>query len=142
VTTPDREARPPARRSTLWPAAVLFVVVLAFWGYRTWSDRRTHAVVFRALSGQTCRVRVQLDPGPPLDPVEQQTGVVTPWQRAHEAKQSTELSLRVYGDASCGFITCEIEVDGVVIARKTQATNDQQGVDSASCRAMAVDTHR
>ena len=128
-------------RGAPWPALFLLVVVLAFWGYRTWQERRTHHVVFRAIGAETCRVRVQFDPGVPLDAVEQQAGVLTPWQRELEAKQETELSLRLYGDASCAAITCEIEVDGIVISRKTQTTKDNQGVDSASCRALAVDTH-
>ena len=129
------------RRGTPWPALFLLVVVLAFWGYRTWQERRTHHVVFRAIGAQTCRVRVQFSPGAPLDAVEQQAGVLTPWQRELDAKQETELSLRLYGDASCIAMTCEIEVDGIVISRKTQPTKDNEGVDSASCQALAVDTH-
>ena len=132
---------PRNKRYVPWPALVLLAVVLSFWGYRTWRQGRTHHVTFRARSIETCRVRVQFDPGPPLDAVEQQTGVLTPWQRELVARQETELSLRLYGDASCVMITCEIEVDGVVISRKTQQTKDNQGVDSASCRALAVDTH-
>jgi hypothetical protein len=137
---PEASARKPTR-PTPWPAIALLVVILAFWGYRRWSENRTHRVVFRANGGQTCRVRVQFDPGAPLDAVEQQAGVLTPWQRELVAKQETELSLRLYGDASCLSITCEIEVDGIVISRKTTETKDNQGVDSASCRALAVDTH-
>ncbi|MEO7097415.1 MAG: hypothetical protein ABI175_29405 [Polyangiales bacterium] len=132
-------ARP--ERWVWWPAFLLFALLLGFWGYRHWREGRTHHVVLRALGVDTCRVRVEFAPGKPLDALEQQTGVLTPWQREVEPLEGTDLSLRVYGDASCEAITCEIEVDGVVISRKTQATKGNPGVDSASCQAIAVDTH-
>ena len=135
----EQAARP--KRTGPWPALLLLGIVLAFWGYRTWRQNRTHHVTFRVRGIETCRVRVQFDPGRALDPIEQQAGVLTPWQRDLDPREGTELSLRVYGDASCVAITCEIEVDGIVISRKTQPTKDNPGVDSASCQAMAVDTH-
>ena len=138
ATPEDLPSRP---KRNVWPALLLLAVVLAFWGYRHWRENRTHHVVFRVRGLETCRVRVQLDPGKPLDAIEQQTGVLTPWQRELDPKEGTELTLRLYGDASCAAITCEIEVDSVVISRKTRETKGNLGVDSASCEALAVDTH-
>ncbi len=121
-------------------ALVLLVVVIAFWAFKQWKESRVHAIVYRALSGETCRIRLQGDPAPKLDPIEQQTGVVTPWEKGFEAKEGQMVHFRVYGDASCGTITCEVQVDGVVISRKTTALSEAKGVDSASCEAMAVNT--
>ncbi|GAC1356285.1 MAG: hypothetical protein NVSMB47_09720 [Polyangiales bacterium] len=130
--------RPPpnkvARTITFAVIAAVVVYVLA----KRWHDNRTHHVTYRALADtEACRVKLDYDPGPRLDPVEKQTGVVTPWHGDFEANEETELSLRVFGDPSCASIRCEIEVDGIVIARKTQPIHGE-GVDSASCRALAV----
>jgi len=133
-----------ARRSprTFGPIAIVVALgVLGIWYFQHWRANRTHHVELRALVDvETCRVRVEYSPGPPLDPIAQQSGVLAPWHVGFEAREEQEISLRVYGDASCGgAIRCEIEVDGVVIARKTQPMQ-KDGVDSASCRALAVKT--
>jgi hypothetical protein len=85
-------------------------------------------------------VRLEYQPGPPLDAVSQQSGVLAPWHLGFDAREGEELTFRVWGDASCGgAIRCEIDVDGVTIARKTTQMQ-KDGVDSASCAAMAVKT--
>jgi hypothetical protein len=134
------DAKKPQAAGPMSVAIVILLIVAGFWAFKQYKESRTHPITFRALGVQTCRVRIQFDPGKPLDPIEQQTGVITPWQRDQVEREGTQLSLRVYGDASCEAITCEIAVDGVVISRKTTQTKGKDGVDSASCQAMAVKT--
>ena len=131
---PPRARKGPARAVTLGIIAVIVVYVLA----KRWHDHRSHHVTYRALADvESCRVNLDFEPGPTLDPLSKQTGVLTPWHGDFEALEESELSLRVYGDPSCASLRCEIEVDGIVIARKTQALHGD-GVDSASCHALAV----
>ena len=136
-----RKARGSRSANPLLTAVLIAVLlsVLTFWGYREWKLRRTHAVIYRALSDDTCRVRVQFTPERTVDPLEKQTGALTPWQTESRLTQETEATMLIYGDASCGAIRCEIEVDGVVLSRKTTQTRGENGIDSASCRALAVD---
>lgn len=138
--TPDPPKKKPPGPSPSMVALVLLVVVVAFWAFKQWKESRVHTIVYRALSGQTCRIRLQGDPPPKLDPIEQQTGVLTPWEKPFEAREGQIVHFRVYGDASCTTITCEVQVDGIVISRKTVSLSDAKGVDSASCEAMAVNT--
>ena len=122
-------------------AIAVALLVLGIWYFQRWRANRTHHIELRALVDvETCRVRVEYQPGPPLDPIAQQSGVLAPWHLGFEANEEQEVTLRVWGDASCGgAIRCEIEVDGVIIARKTTQMQ-KDGVDSASCAAMAVKT--
>lgn len=143
----SRESEPeppprPRRRLYFGPIAILVAVgVLVSFYVRQWRANRSHRVEMRALADvESCRVRLEVTPDHILNPLERQSGVVAPWHHGFEAMEGAELSLRVYGDASCGgAIRCEIEVDGIVIARKTTQMQ-KEGVDSASCRASAVDT--
>ena len=122
-------------------AIVIALVVLGIWYLQRWRSNRTHHVELRALVDvERCRVRLEYQPGPPLDPISQQSGVLAPWHLGFDAREGEEITLRVWGDASCGgAIRCEIEVDGIVIARKTTPMQ-KDGVDSASCAAEAYKT--
>ena len=116
-------------------ALALVVCVLIYLGYRTWRERRTHKISFRASSTLPCRETVDYEPGP-VSVDEAQLGVATPYQKNFESREGTTLRLRVSGDRTCESVTCEIFLGELLIARSTVST--KEGGADATCAALAA----
>src|SRR5579859_1549050 len=94
----------PKRRIYFGPITIIVAIgVLCVYYLRQCRANRTHHVEFRALVDvESCRVRLEATPSKPIDPLALQTGVIAPWHVGFEASEGAELSLRIYGDATCG----------------------------------------
>ena len=116
-------------------ALSIVICILVYLGYRTWRERRTHKIAFRATSSAPCRAGVDYEPGP-VDVAESQLGVSTPWQKNFEAREGATLRLRVTGDRTCERVTCEIYFGEEVMARTTVSTKD--GSADATCAGISA----